>query len=228
MLDDYEPHTASPIVFLPSSQRLKDAAAERAEREAAGRHVPEPIVTIAPAVPGGDMDLETFRRNATNATRRAHAAFAMRKRMIPFEEIAEFLGYPSAAHAKAAVVGFLADTVDPKNDTETLRQTLIGTLEDQVRRAAAFASADYFEDENGNRVPNDQRIAWHKELRQDVEVLARISGAQAAAQIQLINPESAELDEIVRRLQRAEGRVADEPDVLVLEATVAEENADDE
>jgi hypothetical protein len=142
----------------------------------------------------------------------------MRKRSIPYQEIAELLEYPSAEHARGAVAGFIASVEGKPETVEVMRQTLIGTMEDSLRRSITFASADYFEDADGNRYPNENRLAWHKELRQDVEVLARISGAQAAAQLRLLSPESEELDEIVRRLELAEGRVPVEADdVLVLD-----------
>jgi hypothetical protein len=173
--------------------------------------------TIAvPVLPEADIDFETLKRNATNPSRRAWAAFAMRKRMIPFTEIADFLEYETPAHAKAAVVAVLSATVKPE-DTETLRQTIISGLEDQLRRSITLASANEFRDADGTTYPNHDRLAWHKEARQDYEVLARISGAQAAAQIQVINPDAAQMDEVIREIERLQGRGIVEADVLELE-----------
>lgn len=170
------------------------------------------------AVPKSEVDMEILRREATNPSKKAWAAFAMRKRMIPWNEIADFLDYGGVAQVKAAVNGILAATASPE-DTETLRQSIISGLEEQLRRSVAFASADAFEDEDGTLIPNDQRIAWHREVRQDYEMLARISGAQAAAQVQLSTPDAAELGNIVRQIRQARGELPDEADVLELEIT---------
>lgn len=169
-----------------------------------------------PVLPDPDVDLETLKRQATNPSRRAWAAFAMRKRMIPFPEIAEFLEYETAAHAKAAVCAVLQATVTPE-DTETLRQTLIAGLEDQLRRSITLASANTFRDADGVEYPNTDRLAWHREARADYDILARISGAQAAAQVQLLTPDAVELDAIVREIERLQGVEVVEADVLELE-----------
>jgi hypothetical protein len=169
-----------------------------------------------PVLPDADVDLDTLKRQATNPSRRAWAAFAMRKRMIPFTEIAEFLEYETASHAKAAVCAVLQATVTPE-DTETLRQTIIAGLEDQLRRSITLASANTFRDADGTEYPNTDRIAWHKEARADYDILARVSGAQAAAQVQLLTPEATELDASVREIERLQGREVVEADVLELE-----------
>ena len=101
--------------------------------------------------------------------------------------------------------------------SETLRQTIIAGLEDQLRRSITLASANEFRDKDGNTYPNNDRLAWHREARQDYEVLARVSGAQAAAQVQLINPDSAQMDEVIREIERLQGRGIVEADVLELE-----------
>lgn len=174
------------------------------------------VRVAVPVIPDADIDLEALKRQATNPSRRAWAAFAMRKRSIPYQEIADFLEYENASMAKAAVCGVIAATAHPE-DTETLRQTLIAGLEDQLRRSILMASASSFRDADGKTYPNESRLAWHAQARADFEVLAKISGAQAAAQVQLLTPEAAQLDEIVREIERLQGRAVVEADVLELE-----------
>lgn len=170
---------------------------------------------LIPVVPKREIDLDQLKREATNPTLRARAAYRMRRLMKSFEEIAEFLDYASVAECKTAVYGIIAATADPK-DTDMLRHTIVDQLERSVERSARMAGADYLEDEDGNLFPNYDRLAWHTELRKDLEVLARVSGAQAAAQVQLVTPEDAELDAIVLQMRRAQGLVIEDVSVLEL------------
>lgn len=212
MSDDESTPPSNVIVFRPGKK-----PPTRAKNEPPAEK--KPVVRVGiPTLPQGQVDMETLRRNATNPSKRAYAAYVMRKRSVPYQEIAELLEYPSAEHARGAVAGFIASVEGKPETVEVMRQTLIGTMEDSLRRSIEFAGADYFEDADGNRYANENRLAWHKELRQDVEVLARISGAQAAAQLRLLSPESEELDQIVRQLEIAAGRsVAEAEDVLILD-----------
>ena len=220
MSDDDSVPPNNVITFVPGKKPKARAKNEPVAEK-------KPVIRVGiPTLPKGEFDMETLRRNATNPSRRAYAAYVMRKRAIPYQEIADLLEYPSADHARGAVAGFVASVEGKPETVEVMRQTLIGTMEDSLRRSIEFAGADYFEDADGNRYANENRLAWHKELRQDVEVLARISGAQAAAQIRLLSPESEELDQIVRQLELAAGRsVVEADDVLVLD--VIEDEASD-
>lgn len=211
--DEGDAQPPTNVIFFTPGKKPKTRAANEPPAEK------KQVVRVGiPTLPKGEFDMETLRRNAVNPSKRAYAAYVMRKRSIPYQEIAELLEYPSAEHARGAVAGFIASVEGKPESVEVMRQTLIGTMEDSLRRSIDFAGADYFEDADGNRYPNESRLAWHKELRQDVEVLARISGAQAAAQIRLLSPESEELDEIVRQLEIASGRsVVEADDVLVLD-----------
>jgi hypothetical protein len=217
--DDTQP-PSNVITFVPGKKPKT-----RAKNEAPVEQ--KKIVRVAiPTLPQSQIDMPTLIRNATNPSKRAYAAYVMRKRSIPPQEIAELLDYPSAEHVRGAIAGFIASVEGKPETVEVMRQILIGTMEDSLRRSIEFASADYFEDADGNRYANESRLAWHKELRQDVEVLARISGAQAAAQLRLISPESEELDNIVRALEQASGRsVAEAEDVLVLDVIEVEDES---
>lgn len=209
MTDDVPPDNVTSI-----SQLEPTKSGRTRRRSASGRRESERV--IIPTLPDDGINLAQLRANADTPGKRAWAAFAMRKRMIPFEEIAEFLEYDTPSHAKAAVYGIVAATAKAE-DTETLRLTITAGLEDQLRRSITMASANEFVDGEGNRYPNHDRLAWHAEARRDYEVLARISGAQAAAQIQLLSPEAAELDQIVRAIEAAQGRQIVEADVVDVE-----------
>jgi hypothetical protein len=178
------------------------------------RKEPEVRKVLVPTLPQADVSLETLKANADTPGKRAWAAFAMRKRMIPYSEIAEYLDYESAAHAKGAVCAILAATVSPE-DTETLRHTIVAGLEDQLRRSITMASANSFVDAEGTHYPNLDRLAWHAEARRDYEVLARISGAQAAAQVQ-VTADALEIERVVRAIEAAQGREIIEADVVEL------------
>ena len=209
MTDDVPPDNVTSISHI---DKTKSGRTRR--RSASGRREPERV--IIPTLPDDGINLAQLKANADSPGKRAWAAFAMRKRMIPFEEIADFLEYDTPAHARAAVYGIVAATARPE-DTETLRLTITAGLEDQLRRSITMASANEFIDGEGTRYPNHDRLAWHAEARRDYEVLARISGAQAAAQIQLLSPEAAELDQIVRAIEAAQGRQIVEADVVDVE-----------
>jgi hypothetical protein len=220
--DDGEGKTPSNVItFVPGKKPAKRAANEPPKDK-------KPVVRVPiPTLPQSEIDMPTLIRNSTNPSKRAYAAYIMRKRSIPYQEIADILEYPSAEHARGAVAGFIASVEGKPETVEVMRATLVGTMEDSLRRSIQFASADYFEDADGNRYANENRLAWHKELRQDVEALARISGAQAAATLRLITPESEELDDIVRQLEIAAGRsVTEADDVLVLDVIVDDEAVD--
>lgn len=223
MTDDQEPpedeFPGNVIIFTPGSKGTGES--RRLPRATKGK---VRTVTI-PIVPTGEADLATLINEAKgDATRRTRAAAIMRSRMYSFDEIAQMLGYANGQQARAAVVSHVV-SLDKGNELETLRYSLLGALEAQARRSIMLASADSFRDTEGKIYPNHDRLAWHKEARQDLEALARISGAQAASQIHLTTPESAELDEIVRQLEIAAGRVIEEPEVLVLD--VIDEAAED-
>jgi hypothetical protein len=212
MNDDVPPGNVTPISHIEK----KTNPGRTRQRAASGRRTPERV--IIPTLPADGINLAQLKANADTPGKRAWAAFAMRKRMIPFEEIAEFLDYDTPGHAASAVYGIVAATAPTSPEgMETLRGTIIAGLEDQLRRSITMASANEFVDAEGNRYPNHDRIAWHAEARRDYEILARVSGAQAAAQIQLISPEAAELDQIVRAIEARQGRSIVEADVVDVE-----------
>lgn len=169
-----------------------------------------------PAVPVSDIDLHALRDEATTAPKKAWAAFAMRKRMIPFTEIAEFLDYGSEAEARNAVVKLLAETADPEQ-TATLRSTLIAGLEDQLQRSIGMASARTLRLPNGKEIRNLDQMSWHAEARRDYEILARVSGAMAPQQVQLISATDEELESLVSQIERAQGKEIVDAEVVELD-----------
>lgn len=195
------------ILFVPGPRRGKTGRPRKGQKV---------VHRVIPVVPQSEFNVQELIEQATSPSRKARAAAIMKSRMYTYEEVADFLGYDDARAAASAVAGYVASR-DPAANLETLRYSLITALESQVRRSLTFASADYFEDDLGNRFPNDQRLAWHKEARQDLEALARISGAQAAAQVHLVGTDSEEFSELMVALQRSRGLIPEEADVLELE-----------
>lgn len=173
-----------------------------------------------PVLPSGYevVDLEVLKRQATNPTKRARAAFNMKRIGIPLPEIAEFLEYENPSQCFSAICGIVSAEahIDPKG-IEVMQAALVAAQEANLRRSTMMAAASEFRDAEGKVYPNENRLAWHQEARKDIEVLARISGAQAALQVQLISPEAAELDAVVREIERLQGRSIVEADVLELE-----------
>lgn len=173
-----------------------------------------------PVMPAGYevIDLDVLKRQATNPTKRARAAFNMKKIGIPLPEIAEFLEYETPGHCFSAICGIVAAEANlDQEGIRVMQASLIAAQEANLRRSITLASATTFRDAAGNEYPNEQQLAWHQEARKDIEVLARISGAQAAVQVQLLSPEAAELDRIVREIEALQGRAVVEADVLELE-----------
>lgn len=208
------------INFTPTRKRGRPPTTAKGRAKKIEGRIPVPVV------PTGDVNISELIVTAqTDPTSRAYAAAVLRSRMYSFEEIAHLLGYANPTTARSAVVGHVL-SLDKGNDLETLRYALIGALEANARRSITLAAADAFQDADGNVYQNSERIAWHREARQDLEALARISGAQAAAQVKLLTPESAELDELVRQLELAAGRKLVEPDVMVLDEVIVEDESD--
>jgi len=178
------------------------------------RRVPIPVMPAGYEV----IDLEVLKKQATNPTKRARAAFNMKKVGIPLPEIAEFLDYETPGQCFSAICGIVAAEANlDQEGIRVMQATLIAAQEANLRRSIQLASATTFRDAEGNEYPNEHQLAWHQEARKDIEVLARISGAQAAVQVQLLSPEAAELDAIVREIEALQGRAVVEADVLQLE-----------
>lgn len=148
-------------------------------------------------------------------SQRAKACANMRLEGATFVEIAEFLEYPDAAAAKRDFTRALAAT-HPAEDWETMRQMESARAEKLFKQSLAMASADYLVDDEGNRVPNNEKLAWHRQAAADLLNHATISGAKAPSKLE-ITPGEAQLEQLVEQmLQRSGHEVAKEADVLEL------------
>lgn len=215
MSDEPPPGDKPPRSIVDITRGLKSSRPPRrvpAEKKAVEKVVERVVI---PTLPISDVDLEYLRRRAETPGARAHLVLMMRRKMIPWPEIVEFLEYESESHARAAFYAAVGKLSDPR-DAEVQRYTIIEGLEDQLRRSIAMASANEFVDAEGNRYPNLDRLAWHAEARRDYELLARVSGAMAAVQVQ-VTAETKEIEQIVRAIEAAQGREIVEADVIELE-----------
>lgn len=152
---------------------------------------------------------------AQGVSQRAKACANMRLEGATFLEIAEFLEYPDAASAKRDFQRALAAT-HPPEDWETMRQMESARAEKMFKRSYAMASADYLIDEDGNKVPNGEKLQWHKQAAADLLNHATISGAKAPSKLE-ITPGEAQLEELVEQmLARSGHEVTREAEVLEL------------
>lgn len=148
-------------------------------------------------------------------SQRAKACANMRLEGATFVEIAEFLEYPDAAAAKRDFTRALAAT-HPAEDWETMRQMEAARAERLFKQSLAMASADYLVDDEGNKVPNAEKLAWHRQAAADLLNHATISGAKAPSKLE-ITPGEAQLEQLVEQmLQRSGHEVVQEADVLEL------------
>lgn len=130
---------------------------------------------------------------------RAVACAQLRLMGAPFNEIADQLGYDSAASARAAYISALAN-IAPVEDLETLRQAEGMRAEMLFRKSLAMASADYLVDEEtGEKIPNADRLRWHDQAAKDLALHAAITGAKAPARVE-VSATTQELNQMVHVL----------------------------
>lgn len=152
---------------------------------------------------------------ARGLSQRSKACANMRLEGATFLEIAEFLEYRDAAEAKRDFQRALAAT-HPAEDWETMRQMESARAEKMFKQSYAMASADYLVDDDGNKVPNTEKLQWHRQAAADLLNHATISGAKAPSKLE-ITPGEAQLEELVEQmLARSGHEVAQEADVLEL------------
>ncbi|QIG59026.1 helix-turn-helix DNA binding domain protein [Microbacterium phage Fransoyer] len=164
----------------------------------------------------------------TTADQRAIACANMRLAGAPFHEIAKELGYADASSAKSAYISALA-SMNPVEDLETLRQSAALRAEILFRQSLGMASADYLVDEEGNRLPNTEKLRWHEQASKDLNLLTVITGAKAPARVE-VNASTQEMSQMVHLLVQANGMQDAEADVWqvsemeAIEADIVEED----
>lgn len=158
-------------------------------------------------------------------SQRARACVNMRLEGASFMEIADILEYETPQDAKRDCERALAAT-HPPEDWETMRQLATARAESQFAESLKHAKADYLVDEQGNRVPNVDKLRWHQQASSDLMNFVTISGAKAPTKVE-ITPGEAQMERIVEELlQRGGYSVAQEADVL--ELTAIESAPDDD
>lgn len=173
----------------------------------------------------GAIDDEEMRIIARRSPgHRARAALRMREAMRSWTDIVWVCGFQNAKQAQAAVTQLLASTVDD-DDVTTARQVFIGTLERQTARSLALAGASHIENPDGEVVRNADQLAWHREAREDLKLLGQAAGLMKAQQIEILNPQSDEIQLLAQRLIEREGRNIVEADVIEWEEVPDEPEA---
>lgn len=136
-------------------------------------------------------------------SQRARAAVNLKLAGASYVDIAETLEFPSPEAAKREVERALAVTHSP-DEWETLRLVAAARAEQMFARSSAMAAADYLVLEDGEKVPNMEKLAWHRQAGVDLMNHATITGAKAPAKIE-ITPDEEKLDSIVTALVQRMG-----------------------
>lgn len=156
---------------------------------------------------------------------RARSAVNLKLAGASYVEIADTLEYPDPQAARREVERALALTHSP-DDWETLRLVTAARAEQLFARSSAMAAADFLVLEDGERIPNTEKLAWHRQAGVDLMNHATITGAKAPTKVE-ITPDEERLDSIVSALV---GRMGHEDildaDVLELEQIPDEPDAD--
>lgn len=159
---------------------------------------------------------------------RARAATNLRLEGASYAEIADVLEFETALDAKAEVERTLAKTHSAE-DWDSLRLVTAARALELFKNSMAMARAEFLEveDEDGNvkKVPNRDRIHWHKVAGIDLMNHATITGAKAPTKIE-VTPDEEKLDIIVSKMLAYMGE-APPMDAEVLELEVMPEAPSD-
>ena len=198
----------------------KPEGSKRPPKGKGGKKKPkEPKSPAIPALPAPTKPL-TSAEVKRGVSVRDRAAVNLKLAGASYAEIADTMEFDTPAHAKRAVERALALTHSP-DDWETLRMLAAGRAEALFQRSFAMAGADYLVDEDGNRIPNVDKLRWHQQAAADLMNHAVITGAKAPTKIE-ITPDEEKLDAIVSNLMSRMGHedIVD-AEVIELEALPA-------
>lgn len=150
----------------------------------------EPIPTV---------DTKAIERTVDDVKRgvsdRAKAATNLKVDGFSYAEIADMLEYKDAREAKKEIERTLSLT-HSVDDYETLRILAAHRAEERLRRSTALANADYLVLDDGTKVPNDKKLAWHAQSGADLMAWATITGAKAPTKME-ITPDLETLNALV-------------------------------
>lgn len=196
----------------PARKKKKAKKSKRPTEEAIPRLPDRPVLKVAT----GGVSI------------RAQACVNMRLEGASFLEIAQSLEYESPEDARNEYQRTLAKT-HSSDDWESLRTAEGARALKLFQNSLRMSQAEYLIVDDGEggekRVPNRDRLGWHRQAGIDLMNHATITGAKAPTKIE-ITPEDAQLDKIVSFLaDRALEGEAVEADVL--ELTVMPEDMED-
>lgn len=160
-----------------------------------------PKAEAIPKLPTTRHDMSTDLKRGVS--QRDRAAVNLKLNGASYVEICDTLEYESPDDAQRAVVRTLALT-HSSDDWETLRLVEGARAERLLAQSIAMATADYLETEDGERIPNRDRLAWHRQAGVDLMNHAIITGAKAPAKVE-ITPGQEEIDRIVHMLAEKAG-----------------------
>lgn len=145
---------------------------------------------------------------------RSRSAANLKVEGYSYAEIADLLEYETPQDAERAVTGVLA-SIHGSDDYETLRLIVTARAEQQFKRSAAMAGADYLVLKDGTKVPNADKIRWHREASNDLMNYALITGTKAPTRVE-ITPGEADMERIASEILRRQG-IEDIVDAEVIE-----------
>ena len=148
------------------------------------------------------------------------------------EEIADTLGFDSAAAAQAAAEQYMGSMLTSAADVETIRSRQNATIGMLLKKTIAIATEDDEEtvvidnkgDEHFITIPNSRQLDAVKLTIQLMDRQARIYGSDAP-QVQIIRSADAkELEELAAQLAKHYGHVETvEADPMILDAEVVDD-----
>lgn len=179
----------------PAAKKRKKKKSKKTAWDKAPK--PEAIMKL----PEARHDLSTDLKRGVS--QRDRAAVNLKLNGASYVEICDTLEYESPDEAQRSVVRALALT-HSSDDWETLRLVEGARAEKLLANSIAMATADYLETDEGERIPNRDKLAWHRQAGVDLMNHAIITGAKAPAKIE-VTPGQEEIDRIVHMLAERAG-----------------------
>jgi hypothetical protein len=200
---------------IPKPQRKSEKRGKKGKK-------PRPLAERIPSLPPATINTDDLKRPDT----RAAAVVNMRMAAAPWPDIVRELGYASVESAKQAYIAALAN-LHPVEDWETLRQVEAMRGEALFAQAFRMSTADYFVDQDGNKLPNTEKARWHDQAIKALQLHARITGAQAPARME-VTADTQELNAMVQVLMQQHGGEMAELEASIWDADLVEDEPDGE
>lgn len=175
-------------------------AAARAKAKAIGKRPKKR--TVIPVLPETHIPIDEIRGNPN---RRSRACVNLRIERVPWDEIVRLLEYESIEQARADYLRVIAAMHRPE-EAETMRAATIANAETLLRRSMQMASADFLVDvENPDKkIPNRERLRWHQQAGQDLNLYATITGVKAPIKVE-VTPTEEQYSILTAALLQARG-----------------------